>query len=79
MQLDNEYYQEKLDIAKAMIGNHNNLIFTGIGNSGLIGTYGARIFPVLENMQMLSMILLCVLMLQWKIRLLLLCLYQENT
>lgn len=39
MQLDNEYYQEKLDIAKAMIGNHNNLIFTGIGNSGLIGTY----------------------------------------
>ena len=44
MQLDNEYYQEKLDIAKAMIGNHNNLIFTGIGNSGLIGTYGARIF-----------------------------------
>ena len=33
MQLDNEYYQEKLDIAKAMIGNHNNLIFTGIGNS----------------------------------------------
>ena len=44
MQLDNEYYQEKLDIAKAMIGNHNNLIFTGIGNSGLIATYGARIF-----------------------------------
>ena len=44
MQLDNEYYQEKLDIAKAMIGNHNNLIFTGIGNSGLIGTYGARVF-----------------------------------
>ena len=31
IQLDNEYY-------------HNNLIFTGVGNSGLIGVYGARIF-----------------------------------
>lgn len=76
IQLDNEYYQEKLHLAKVMIGNHNNLIFTGVGNSGLIGAYGARIFQVLENMPMLSMILLCVLMLQWKIRLLSLCLYQ---
>lgn len=44
IQLDNEYYQEKLHLAKVMIGNHNNLIFTGVGNSGLIGAYGARIF-----------------------------------
>ncbi len=44
IQLDNEYYQEKIKEAKMLIGNHNNLIFTGIGNSGLIGAYGARIF-----------------------------------
>lgn len=44
LQLDNEYYQDKLRSARVLIGNHNNLIFTGLGNSGLIGTYGARIF-----------------------------------
>lgn len=43
-QLDSDYYQEKISNAKVLIGNHNNLIFTGIGNSGIIAAYGARIF-----------------------------------
>lgn len=43
-QLNSDYYQEKITEAKILIGNHNNLIFTGIGNSGIIAAYGARIF-----------------------------------
>lgn len=44
IQLDNDYYQDKILEAKEMIGNHNNLVFVGIGNSGVIASYGARVF-----------------------------------
>lgn len=44
IQLDNDYYQDKILESKDLIGNHNNLFFVGIGNSGIIASYGARIF-----------------------------------
>ena len=56
IQLDNEYYQEKLHLAKVMIGNHNNLILQVLEIQGLIGAYEHVFFQVLENMPMLSMI-----------------------
>lgn len=46
--VNNESYHVVLDPAIELISLHDHLIFTGIGTSGTLGTYGARYFCNLQ-------------------------------
>lgn len=43
-QVNQESYRKTLDVAIDMIIKANHIIFTGIGTSGILGTYGSRYF-----------------------------------
>ncbi len=48
--VNNESYHVVLDPAIELISLHDHLIFTGIGTSGTLGTYGARYFLIYSLM-----------------------------
>ena len=41
---DSDFYHDKFNEAMALIGNSENIIFLGVGNSGAVCHYGARRF-----------------------------------